>query len=297
MLNEYIPFPLFSDHVVTNSLKSFDLITHYSEIVDETVPIFEHSHDLYEIFCALNGSVNMICQGEKLTIEKGHFIMIAKNVPHKIVYKPNIKYNLFTLIFDIIPKNNNLTHAEEDEAKAIADSFKTLSQKSFIIGENPKPINDILDAISYESIHHKVGWITYTDNLYSSLIIFFIRALFSKSTPNNISLGQKNIALAASKYIHANYSDETLSIDKVSKALNVTPRHINRLFSTLFCTSFAHTVNIIRMEYAKRFLINTTYSIEDIAGRVGLSSAKTLNRLFNEQEGMSPSQYRKNHKI
>ena len=100
--------------------------------------------------------------------------------------------------------------------------------------------------------------------------------------------------MTASKYIHANYAED-LSIDMVAQALNVTPRHVNRLFQELFGTSFARTVNLIRMEYAKPYLVSTNESIERIAARVGLPSGKVLTKLFNEQEGISPAKYRSLH--
>ena len=78
----------------------------------------------------------------------------------------------------------------------------------------------------------------------------------------------------------------------VAQQLNVTPRHVNRLFQEMFGRSFAHTVSVIRMEYAKKYLRTTNDSLERIAMHVGLPSGKVLIRLFHEQEGMSPGDYR-----
>ena len=60
----------------------------------------------------------------------------------------------------------------------------------------------------------------------------------------------------------------------------------------MFGTSFARTVNIIRMHNSKQHLCNTEKSIEWIANRVRLPSAKALTKLFKDQEGISPVEYR-----
>ena len=48
--------------------------------------------------------------------------------------------------------------------------------------------------------------------------------------------------------------------------------------------------------YAKYYLCTTDYSIVEIAERVGFTSPRTLYKLFRQYEGLSLSQYRKQHK-
>ena len=50
-----------------------------------------------------------------------------------------------------------------------------------------------------------------------------------------------------------------------------------------------------RITRAKDFLINTDYSVEMIGQAVGYTNLSSFSRVFKEQAGCSPIQYRRKH--
>ena len=218
-------------------------------------------------------------------------VLLGKNHLHRLRYMPEKPAVYFTMIFDIIPKSGKSSIDAELEYREIAKALDKADTNKYIYLPRAVSQQALLADIHKQIQDRKIGWASQIGILYYLFVLNLLRQTTSVVSDVKTPLGYKNIALEASKYIHSNYADE-LTIDMVAQQLNVTPRHVNRLFQEMFGRSFAHTVSVIRMEYAKKYLRTTNDSLERIAMHVGLPSGKVLIRLFHEQEGMSPGDYR-----
>lgn len=81
------------------------------------------------------------------------------------------------------------------------------------------------------------------------------------------------------------------SVTTLASHVNVSPRHLNRLFAAELDTSPAKYVERIRLDHA-RALLESGHSVDKTARTVGFGSAETMRRLFVARLGVSPSQYR-----
>ncbi len=52
-----------------------------------------------------------------------------------------------------------------------------------------------------------------------------------------------------------------------------------------------------RIEVTKNLLISTNHSMEEISSIVGFNSQSYFNQVFRKKVGITPSQFRKNHRI
>jgi AraC family transcriptional regulator len=68
--------------------------------------------------------------------------------------------------------------------------------------------------------------------------------------------------------------------------------YISSLFSSYERVTIEKYVISYRIEKVKEFLVYTSLSLEDIAFRLGFSSAPHLSRQFKSVTGMNPSQFR-----
>lgn len=282
---------MYHNYIVTNPSLCFDLIVHYTELMDESIPVFSHRHNLYEIFYGVEGEFVFECNEKAETVGRDEFILLGKNHVHRIRYAPQRRAKYFTIIFDIATKSTPASLEAELEYGEVAEALARVDKSRYCKGICRPTAIPLLDQVNQELVERPMGWLSQVAALYCQFFFYVLRAVSPRTSHAGKPVGYQNIALTVTKYIHANYADD-LSIDMVSQALNVSPRHINRLMQELFGSSFAYTVNVIRMEYAKRYLLSTDDSIERIAARVGLSSGKGLTKLFKEQEGVSPAKYR-----
>ena len=60
-----------------------------------------------------------------------------------------------------------------------------------------------------------------------------------------------NLGLEASEYIHNNYYRE-ITLQSVADYLNISPRHVNRVFYGMFGTTFSKALTLLRFSYAKK---------------------------------------------
>lgn len=81
------------------------------------------------------------------------------------------------------------------------------------------------------------------------------------------------------------------SVTTLAAQVNVSPRHLARLFAAELGTSPAKFVERTRLDHA-RALLDSGHSVATTARIVGFGSAETMRRLFIARLGVTPSQYR-----
>lgn len=297
MYKEYQPDHIYHNNIAAVSCSDFYFVINYAELMNQAIPEFLHKHDLYEIYYVTEGSMQCWCAGKIHELSKGDVIFLGKNQDHHMIYNPVNKGEYFVLIYDIEPKNaggskNSCgSHEMSMEFNDINRILKRIDEKEYIISTEKLIAENLLSEIYEEQTRRQIGWNSLSGALYYHLFLRAIRLISPEPSSIQTPSGYMNVALTATKYIHANYSEE-INLDEIAALLNVTSRHINRLFQDMFGTPFARTANILRMHYSKQYLCNTERSIEWIADRVRLPSAKALTKLFKDQEGISPVEYR-----
>jgi AraC-like DNA-binding protein len=81
----------------------------------------------------------------------------------------------------------------------------------------------------------------------------------------------------------------------LSEALEVKEYQVSKVINQKFKKSFSEVMNAFRVEAAKVQLEETQDSITAVSFDTGFSSLASFNRVFKEQVGASPSDYRKKH--
>ena len=73
----------------------------------------------------------------------------------------------------------------------------------------------------------------------------------------------------------------------------MSPEHLSRTIKALTGRKFIDIVNSLRLERAKRYLLETDKKMEEIAELSGYGTAKTFFRSFKQAEGVPPGVWRK----
>ncbi|HCT92277.1 MAG TPA: DNA-binding response regulator [Lachnospiraceae bacterium] len=101
------------------------------------------------------------------------------------------------------------------------------------------------------------------------------------------------ITARAREYMLENYGDETLSVEKASNILHVSPNYFSTLFKKEIQVSFVAYLTEVRMKKAVEFLNTTDEKSYIIAARVGYSDPNYFSHVFKKHFGVSPQRYRK----
>lgn len=92
-------------------------------------------------------------------------------------------------------------------------------------------------------------------------------------------------------YLTKNYAS-CFDLGEVANYSCMSKYHFCRIFSEVFGESPYQYISKIRVDHAKRLLITSKLSINDICERVGYTSVGSFSLLFRKKTGMSPTQYR-----
>lgn len=82
------------------------------------------------------------------------------------------------------------------------------------------------------------------------------------------------------------------TIKSLSKQVGLNPNKLQKGFQSFYGVTVNQYLHDIRLEHAKKLLLNTDYSMAQIVDAVGLSSNSYFSKIFKEKYGVQPSQFR-----
>src|SRR4026209_1572789 len=85
---------------------------------------------------------------------------------------------------------------------------------------------------------------------------------------------------------------EPISLRDMSRVAYLSTFHFNRVFHQITGLPPAKFISALRLDEAKRLLLNTNLSITDICFEVGYNSLSTFTRLFTQRVGLGPREFR-----
>ena len=103
---------------------------------------------------------------------------------------------------------------------------------------------------------------------------------------------QERYVSFALDYIEKNYMNKIL-LEDIAAELHISSRYPGKLFTKYMNIPPANYINIYRINKAIEIMENTSLTLTEIAGRIGLKDSQHFSRLFAQIIGMAPSSYRK----
>ena len=101
----------------------------------------------------------------------------------------------------------------------------------------------------------------------------------------------ESVVTKAKAFIQENYSRD-ISLDDVSREVNVSPYYFSKLFKEEAGENFIEYLTRMRIEKAKRLLADAQASIKEISVQIGYGDPNYFSRIFKKQTGMTPREYR-----
>ena len=95
----------------------------------------------------------------------------------------------------------------------------------------------------------------------------------------------------AKDYIRNNYNKD-ISLDDVSRAVNISPYYFSKIFKENTGENFIEYLTNIRIDKAKELLGTTEYSMKEICSMVGYSDPNYFSRSFKKNVGVTPTEYK-----
>ncbi|MGG1516489.1 helix-turn-helix domain-containing protein [Paenibacillus oryzisoli] len=119
-----------------------------------------------------------------------------------------------------------------------------------------------------------------------SIILPSIRLLEEQRNKQYIRISEEMISM-----VHKEY-DKELTIELCAFRINYHPDYIRHVFRKEVGMPFGEYLAQYRLQIAKKWLVETSMKISDIAEKLQYNNSQNFIRYFRKMEGMTPGQYR-----
>ncbi|NLB81538.1 MAG: helix-turn-helix transcriptional regulator [Clostridiaceae bacterium] len=104
---------------------------------------------------------------------------------------------------------------------------------------------------------------------------------------------KNNFYLQIKNYIDEHYSNPNLNVNELSTIFKINSSYLSSQFKKEFNIGLLDFITSVRIEAAKKLLLNSDKSNTEISQYVGYSNVRTFLRAFSKCEGTTPKVYRR----
>lgn len=177
------------------------------------------------------------------------------------------------------------------DGSGVQTYFLLLQQKKVAL-QQPDKFVQAFDELMEKANHIDVVSTAQISQGISSLLTDMLVSLLGADNPQNI-LHHSGIDQAVS-FMKAHYKEQ-ISINDMTKNINISKYHFVRLFCKHIGTTPYHYLIQYRVNQSKKLLCTTNDSISEIALQVGYASESNYINQFKRAIGMTPAQFRKSN--
>jgi two-component system response regulator YesN len=106
---------------------------------------------------------------------------------------------------------------------------------------------------------------------------------------------QQDPIARAIRYLELHYADP-ITLKEVADQVFLNPAYFSTLFKQRTGMTFVERMTTIRIEAAKKHLLQSGAKVSDVAEQTGFANVRHFNRVFKGETGMSPKDYREQGK-
>ncbi len=162
------------------------------------------------------------------------------------------------------------------------------------------------DILLLELIPDRTPLIVFNVCLVLSALVFFTFRHFTKKSkivvpvpykenyPGQTPVDKEELLI---QYLAEHYKEGKLTQTDLSAVIGITPLEISKIIKNKFELSFNQYLNLLRIEEAKRLLIQSDKQIKEIVWDTGYQSEQHFLRVFKSTTGTTPSLFRERHQL
>jgi AraC family transcriptional regulator len=246
----------------------------------------DHRHAVWELYFQVEGVSHWAGPERTYTLRPGAFLAVAPSVPHRTAGKVRGHHHFQYAALDLRPilarhpglrgpwrAGAILFHPRPPEHDGLAAAFRALMR------EAASPLRQRRLALSLAV---------------DSLAVEATR-LFLQEVPAPPSLPQHGAVWRARELLE-NQPSRRWTLARLAKAAGLSPAHLALRFRREVGIPPRQFLLRVRMERAKRLLVESSQPVTEIALEVGFSSSQHFAAAFRKLAGMSASAYRQRFK-
>lgn len=133
----------------------------------------------------------------------------------------------------------------------------------------------------------------FSDRIRSKSILYNVYAEIIHNSLTFIPSVRNKKIEAAINEIHKSFADKEITVGDLSRLCNMSEVHFRRVFSQVYQTSPVKYINRLKINKAKELLVLSDISISEVSERCGFFNPYYFSKVFKENTGVTPGEYRK----
>lgn len=249
-----------------------------------------HYHDCYELYYLYSGERYYFIQDKTYHVTGGSFVLIPPNIIHRTGNLGNFGYDRMLIHFSrelledylsIDTTINPYKHMEEEIHLISLDS----QQQTFV-----ETLLHLMETDYQKNALRETSYIKLT---LLQLLLFLNTC---KPNRQDAALAEINttqkLMFEILGYINNHYYED-LTLETVSEKYYLSTFYFSRTFKEVTGFHFVEYVSNVRIKEAKKLLLNSDFTINEISSAVGFHSNTHFGRVFKQIVGCAPSSYKK----
>lgn len=220
------------------------------------------------LYC-VDGAIELHTSDGSFTVEKGNLIILPAHHPFLI----ELKAPKFTMAWLYL-----------DDCRLWNDLCENLD--TVVLCESGRQIYHLLSMLYYERSA------TLRKPILKQLDYYLKNTLRASVQPSKENQRLALLIRDIEKSLHFHWT-----VDEMSNNIKYSPPHLHRLFQKQYAKSPIQYLIYLRMERAKYLLVNTMWSIEQIAEQVGYNDVFNFSKRFKKSVGSPPGGFRKTERL
>lgn len=250
----------------------------YQHSYFERIQQFQLDEDTYpywNMLCIEAGNLQYQVMNRKGIVQFGDILLCPPNIPLKRKAVTSLKFHFLQFSF----KNIETYHLPigkikmKDKAR-LSSTYAHLRDLAFNETERSQRLKAhfIYDLLQLVNIENK------------------------RLTVESQPIIKDPLILKSLEYIHQ-YAFTNIRIQKIASLMGISHVHFTRRFKESIGISPLDYITLLRLRKAKTLLLETDDTIEHIATQCGYSNGFYFSRIFSKKLHISPSKFRKIHRI
>lgn len=242
-----------------------------------------HWHPELEFVYVLEGSLKVTRNGMEQTVQSGEFYFCDSGIIHSTCAPDNVSFYRYIVL---------------------------LLSKDFLLRFHPQCFFEIGKGFAYDQIKAQLEYLVTlagtesqdsfrknTDIEKNKVLLEIAQILLSCCVVSDAKVPADSFAFTGHakkimEYVCENYTQK-LSLQTIADAVGLSPQYLSKYFKNATNMGLLQYINLIRLEHANKYLVNSHVTITDAALSSGFSNVKTYVQTCKQVYGMTPSAYRK----
>jgi len=248
----------------------------------------EHRHPWFEYNYVSEGCLQTSFGSASFLTEAGSFFLIPPGVTHS-------NRNAGTEADDGFCLRWQIENAADDAAadKAASNFYPAFLRTMSAVRPYAIP-NDLL-AGKMDQFFSSDSVASQQLALLDWLLLMYENWNDTAEMPPAINTREEILVRQATLYLSEYYA-EPITVSELAASLNISYRHLARLFHRITGVTLNEKLNDLRMNQARILLRGTDLAIKEIACAVGFPNEFYFSSLFRRTAFITPSEYRRRHK-